>query len=63
MQIFHIFLELDLFQIYKTLTLKMTSVGPLTNSKYHQIESIEKNIAKKHIVCGSTMFSAETIAI
>ena len=54
---------MQIFQIYKTLTLKMTSVWPFTNSRCNQIESFEKNIAKKHIVCGSTMFSSETIAI
>ena len=47
---------MQIFHIYKTLTLKMTSVLPLTNSKCNQIESIEKNIAKKHIVFGSTIF-------
>ena len=50
---------MQISQIYKTLTLEMTSVWPLTNSKLNQIESIKKNIAKKHIVCGSTMFSSE----
>ena len=53
---------MQIFHIYITLTLKMTSIWPLTYSKCNQIESIEKNIAKKHIVCGSTMFSSETIA-
>ena len=54
---------MQILHIYKTLTLKMTSVWPLTNSKCNQIEAIKKNIAKKHVVCGSTMFSSETIAI
>ena len=39
----------------------MTSVWHLRNSKCKQIKSLEKIIAKKHNICGSTMFNSETI--
>ena len=54
MQFFHIFLDLDLENDLS-----------LTSEKFEmQTNRIPlKNVVKKHIICGSTMFSSETIAI
>ena len=41
----------------------MNSVGPLRNLRCEKIDSPEKNSAKRHIICGSSMFSSEMITI